>query len=72
MGFEPTTTTTTTTHDYITQEKLETMVLGFWGALSSIWKWWLGLDQQNNNFARASRFFVHFFATIARLRRENA
>ena len=22
----------------------------------------IGLDQQNNNFARASRFFVHFFA----------
>ena len=31
-----------------------------------------GLDRQNNNFARASRFFVHFFAVIARLRRENA
>ena len=27
---------------------------------------------QNNNFARASRFFVHFFAVTARLRRENA
>ena len=25
---------------------------------------------QNNNFARASRFFVHFFAVLARLRRE--
>ena len=25
-----------------------------------------------NNFARASRFFVHFFAVTARLRRENA
>ena len=24
-------------------------------------------NQQNNNFARASRFFVHFFAVIARL-----
>ena len=32
----------------------------------------IGLDWQNNNFARASRFFVHFFAVIARLRRENA
>jgi len=32
----------------------------------------IGLDQQNNNFARASRFFVHFFAVTARLRRENA
>ena len=31
-----------------------------------------GLDQQNDNFARASRFFVHFFAVSARLRRENA
>jgi len=30
------------------------------------------LDWQNNNFARASRFFVHFFAVTARLRRENA
>ena len=28
--------------------------------------------KQNNHFARASRFFVHFFAVIARLRRENA
>ena len=24
----------------------------------------------NNNFARASRFFVHFLAVVARLRRE--
>ena len=31
-----------------------------------------GLDQQNNNFAHASRFFVHFFAVTARLRRESA
>ena len=28
--------------------------------------------KQNNKFARASRFFVHFFAVSARLRRENA
>ena len=27
---------------------------------------------QNNNFARASRFFVHFFTVLARIRRENA
>ena len=32
----------------------------------------IGLDWQNNNFARASRFFVHFFAVVARLRRESA
>ena len=32
----------------------------------------IGLDWQNNNFARASRFFVHFFAVVARLRSENA
>ena len=32
----------------------------------------IGLDKQNNNFARASRFFVHFFAVTVRLRRENA
>ena len=32
----------------------------------------IGLDQQNNNFARASRFFVHFFAVTARERRKNA
>ena len=31
----------------------------------------IGLDWQNNNFARASRFFVHFFAVAARLQREN-
>ena len=28
--------------------------------------------EQNNKFARASRFFVHFFAVTAPLRRENA
>ena len=32
----------------------------------------IGLDKQNNNFARASRFFAHFFAVVARLRRETA
>ena len=32
----------------------------------------IGLDRQNNNFARASRFFVHFFAVVARLQRESA
>ena len=30
----------------------------------------IGLDKENNNFARASRFFVHFFAVVARLQRE--
>ena len=30
----------------------------------------IGLDWQKNNFARASRFFVHFFAVVARLRRK--
>ena len=29
-------------------------------------------NKQNNNFARASRFFLHFVAVFARLRRENA
>ena len=29
-------------------------------------------NNQNNNFAPASRFFVHVFAFAARLRRENA
>ena len=29
----------------------------------------IGLDKQNNNFAR---FFAHFFAVVARLRRETA
>ena len=28
--------------------------------------------EQNNYFARASRFFVHFFAVVARLQRESA
>ena len=32
----------------------------------------IGLDWQNNNFAPASRFFVHFFAVTTRLRRETA
>ena len=31
-----------------------------------------GLDKQNNNFARASRFFVHFSAVVARPQRETA
>ena len=31
----------------------------------------IGLDQQNNNFARASRFVVHFSAVLARPRRES-
>ena len=30
----------------------------------------IGLDKKNNNFARASRFFVHFSAVTARLQRE--
>ena len=30
------------------------------------------ITEQNNNFARASRFFVHFCPVFARLRRENA
>ena len=30
-----------------------------------------GFDWPNNNFARASRFFVHFFTVTARLQREN-
>ena len=29
------------------------------------------LYKQNNNFARASHFFVYFFPVFARLRREN-
>ena len=29
-------------------------------------------SKQNNNVARASHFFVHFFAVFARLRRETA
>ena len=32
----------------------------------------IGLDKQNNNFARASRFFLHFSAVVARLQRETA
>ena len=32
----------------------------------------IGLDWQNNNFARASRFYVHFSAVIARLQRARA
>ena len=29
-------------------------------------------NKQNNNFARASHFFEHFFPVFTRLRRENA
>ena len=32
----------------------------------------IGLDKQNNNFARVSRFVVHFSAVGARLQRETA
>ena len=32
----------------------------------------IGIDWQNNNFARASRVFVHLLAVVARLQRENA
>ena len=32
----------------------------------------LGIDWQNNNFVRASRFFLHFFAVPARLQSESA
>ena len=32
----------------------------------------IGLDKQNNNFARASRVFVHFSAVVARLQGETA
>ena len=32
----------------------------------------LGLNKQSNNFARASRFLVHFSAVFARLQRETA
>ena len=31
----------------------------------------VGFDWQNNNFARESRFFVHFFAVPAQVKREN-
>ena len=32
----------------------------------------IGLDKEKNNFARASRFFVHLFAVFAGLQRETA
>ena len=32
----------------------------------------IGLDWQNDNSSRASRFFVHYFGVTARLRRETA
>ena len=32
----------------------------------------IGLYEQNNNFARASRFFVHFLAVVASLRLSRA
>ena len=32
----------------------------------------IGSDWQNNNFAPASRFFVHFLAVVARLPRETS
>ena len=44
------------------------------GSLSNDGGYWsengkkaIGLDQQNNNFAPASRFFVHFFAVTTLL-----
>ena len=44
----------------------------FEDALWEMCKWHIGLDWQNNNFARASRFFEHFFAAAARLQRARA
>ena len=32
----------------------------------------IGLEWQNNNFARKSSFFVHFLAVVVRLQRESA
>ena len=32
----------------------------------------IGLDWQKNNFARASRFFVHFVTVVAWLRHETS
>ena len=32
----------------------------------------IGLDWQDNNSARVSRFFVHFLAVVARLRRKSS
>ena len=32
----------------------------------------IDLDKQNNNFVRASRFFVRLSAVVARLQRETA
>ena len=32
----------------------------------------IGLDWLNNNCARASQFFVHFFAVVSQLQRESA
>ena len=32
----------------------------------------IGLDKENNNFVRASRFFVHLSAVVAWLQRETA
>ena len=32
----------------------------------------IGLYEKNNNFARASRFFVHFLAVVASLRLETS
>ena len=31
----------------------------------------IGLDWQKNNFARESRFYVHFYAVVVRLPRES-
>ena len=42
------------------------------GDLSENGKKAISLDWLNNNFARSSRFFVHFLAIVARLQRESA
>ena len=41
-------------------------------AVSLFWDTNMAFVRQNNNSAHASRFFIHFFAVTARLRRENA
>ena len=42
-----------------------------WGDVNENGKKEIGLHWQNNSSARASRFFVHFFAVTERLQREN-
>ena len=51
--------------------KIENLLNNDGGDVNENGKKVIGLDWQNNNSARVSRFFLHFFSLVARLRQLN-